>query len=84
MNLAIGLMLARIGWAISAINYFLTAIALFNQDKKGLALIQLLLPPAELVLPWVASTFLGLMSATGCGLVLLGLAIGATDRRLRE
>lgn len=67
--------LVRAGWTIGFINYLLTAMTLFNQGRKSLALIQLLVPPAELILPWVASPVLGLISATGAGLVILGFLI---------
>lgn len=67
--------LARTGWGIGFINYLLTAMTLFNQGKKPLALIQILFPPAELILPWVASPILGVISATGAGLVILAMLV---------
>lgn len=67
--------LARSGWAIGFLNYLVTAMTLFNQGKKPLALIQILFPPAELVLPWVASPILGVISATGAGLVIMAMMV---------
>ena len=57
MNPLIGL-----GYFIGGLNYLLTAGYFFSHEQTGLGLIQLLVPPAELVLPWVASPTLGIIS----------------------
>jgi hypothetical protein len=66
--------IASIGLAIGGINYFLTAGYFFSNDQTGLGLVQLLVPPAELVLPWVASPTLGLISLVSLVMMIAGAA----------
>lgn len=64
--------LANLGFIIGGINYLLTAGFFFSNEKKLLGLIQLLVPPAELVLPWVASSTLGIISAVSLAMIVIG------------
>lgn len=66
--------LGNLGLALGGINYLLTAGFFFSNDKTGLGLIQLLVPPAELVLPWVASPVLGVISVISLGMMVAGAA----------
>lgn len=72
---AIGQLFVGVGMILSVITWFGTLGVFFSQGNNGLGLILLLVPPSEIVLPWVASSTLGLMSAVGAGLFLLGGAI---------
>lgn len=69
--------LMGLGYLIGAINYLVTAGFFFADGKTGLGLIQLLIPPAELVLPWLASPALGLISLASLGLVIVGGSRGS-------
>lgn len=75
MKSASGLM--GLGYFIGAINYLVTAGFFFADGKTGLGLIQLLVPPAELVLPWLASPVLGLVSLASLGLIIAGGSRGS-------
>ena len=66
--------LANLGFIIGGINYLLTAGFFFSNEKTLLGLIQLLVPPAELVLPWVASPTLGIISAVSLVMIVTGTA----------
>ena len=72
--------IATLGLAIGGINYLLTAGYFFSNDQTGLGLIQLLVPPAELVLPWVASPTLGIISLVSLGLMIIGAATSDRTR----
>lgn len=63
------------GFIIGAINYLFTAGYFFSNDMTGLGLIQLFVPPAEVVLPWVASPTLGLVSLVSLSFIIVGAAI---------
>lgn len=64
--------LANLGIAIGGVNYLLTAGYFFSNGQTGLGLIQLLIPPAELVLPWVASPALGIISLVSLVMIVIG------------
>lgn len=66
--------IANLGIAIGGVNYLLTAGYFFSNGQTGLGLIQLLVPPAELVLPWVASPTLGLISLVSLVMMVIGFA----------
>jgi hypothetical protein len=70
-----GGVIANIGFGLGAINYLLTAGYFFSNDQTGLGLIQLLVPPAELILPWIASPTLGVISLISLLMILVGSAI---------
>jgi hypothetical protein len=66
--------IANLGIAIGGVNYLLTAGYFFSNGQTGLGLIQLLVPPAELVLPWVASPTLGTISLVSLVMMVIGFA----------
>ena len=75
-----GYVLIVIGVLLGALVYLVTAGILFANGNEGLGLIQLLIPPAELVLPWVISTRLGMFSL----LSVLLMAVGAWLQSRKE
>ena len=64
--------LANLGFVLGGLNYLLTAGFFFSNGQTGLGLIQLLVPPAELILPWVASPTLGVISLISLAMVVIG------------
>jgi hypothetical protein len=48
---------------------------LFSNNDSLLRLIQLFVPPAEVILPWVASPTLGIVSLISLGMMLGGAAL---------
>ena len=64
--------LANLGFVLGGLNYLLTAGFFFSNGQTGLGLIQLLIPPAELILPWVASPTLGAISLISLAMVVIG------------
>lgn len=75
MRDAIGGACSTLGWVIGGVNYLATALAFFADDRIGLGLVQLAVPPAELILPWLAGTAYGVASLASIGLIVLGGAI---------
>lgn len=75
-----GYVLMVMGVLLGALVYLVTAGVFFANGNEGLGLIQLLVPPAELVLPWVISTRLGMFSV----LSLLLIAVGAWMQSRKE
>ena len=63
------------GLVLSLITWVATLGAFFSEGDTALGLILLLIPPSEIVLPWIASTTLGVMSAIGAVLFFLGGAM---------
>ena len=63
------------GLVLSLITWVATLGAFFSEGDTALGLILLLIPPSEIVLPWIASTTLGLISAIGAALFFLGGAM---------
>ena len=68
----IGMQLFILGFVVSGVDYLITAGYFLSNDKANLAVILLLVPPSELVLPWVANTTLGIISAVGLVLFIAG------------
>jgi hypothetical protein len=64
-----------LGFGIGAINYLVTAGYFFSNGDALLGLIQLFVPPAEVIMPWVANTTLGIVSLISLGLLLVGAAL---------
>ena len=60
------------GLIIGGLNYLLTSFVFFSRSDTLLGLIQLVVPPAELVLPWVAHPTLGIVSLVSLGLMIAG------------
>lgn len=67
-----GYVLVVAGVVLGALVYLVTAGVFFAQGDEGLGLIQLLVPPAELVLPWLISTRLGVISVVSVVLMVVG------------
>lgn len=74
-----GKSIMTLGFVIGGVNYLVTAGYFFSNDQAFLGLIQLLVPPAELVLPWVASTTLGIVSVISMALIVIGAALTKDD-----
>lgn len=72
-----GKKLVIVGFIIGALNYLVTAGYFFSDGRVLLGLILLLVPPSELVLPWVASTTLGIVSAVGLLFMIVGVALSS-------
>lgn len=70
-----GSLLVMLGVVLGGLNYLVTAGYFFSNGETGLGLIQLLVPPAELVLPWVASPTLGVVSLVSLLMMVVGSAI---------
>lgn len=60
------------GVVIGGLNYLFTAFVFFSRGDTFLGFIQLVVIPAELVLPWVAHPMLGLVSLISLGLIIVG------------
>ena len=63
------------GVVIGALNYLFTAFVFFSRGNTTLGLIQLVVIPAELVLPWAAHPMLGVIGLTSLGLMILGSSL---------
>ena len=63
------------GVVIGGLNYLLTAYAFFSNGDTLLGLIQLVVIPAELVLPWVVHPMLGIVSLVSLGLIIAGSSL---------
>lgn len=72
MKQGIGASMMLAGTVLGGLNYLLTAFAFFSQGDALLGLIQLIVPPSELVLPWIVSPMLGVVSLVSLGLILIG------------
>lgn len=72
MKQGIGASMVVAGVVIGGLNYLLTAFVFFSRGDTLLGFIQLVVIPAELVLPWVAHPLLGAVSSVGLGLMILG------------
>ena len=70
-----GKTMMTLGFLIGGVNYLVTAFYFFSNDQALLGAILLLVPPSELVLPWVASTTLGIASAVSLVLMISGAAL---------
>ena len=71
--------LMGLGYVIGGLNYLLTALVFFANGDTALGLIQLVIPPAELILPWLAAPVLGLVSLASLGLLIVGANRGSKD-----
>jgi hypothetical protein len=63
------------GIVIGGLNYLLTAFVFFSRGDTLLGLIQLIVIPAELVLPWVAHPTLGIVSLVSVVLMVSGSSL---------
>lgn len=69
--------LMGLGYVLGGINYLVTALVFFANGDTALGLIQLVIPPAEVILPWLASPVLGLVSLASLGLIIVGANRGS-------
>jgi hypothetical protein len=74
-----GAVLMGIGFLIGAINLFVTAGYFFSNDQAFLGVIIFLVPPTELVLPWVASNTLGIVSLVSLAFFVVGSLVSKED-----
>jgi len=72
---SIGKLFSGVGLLLSFITWVAALGTFFSEGDTALGLILLLIPPSEIVLPWIASSTLGLMSAVGAALFFVGGAI---------
>lgn len=66
------------GIVIGGLNYLFTAFVFFSRGDTLLGFIQLVIIPAELVLPWVAHPMLGVISLISLGLMIAGSNLADT------
>lgn len=78
-----GLVMMLAGFALSALIYFVTSAVFFSKGENFLGLVQLLVPPAELVLPWLVSRRLGTLSIMGMVLMIAGSSLARKPADLR-
>lgn len=76
---SIGGLFLGVGFVVGGITWVATTATFFSDGNNFLGLVSLLVPPSEVVLPWVVSPTLGFASlmSTGClivGAVCLGNA----------
>jgi hypothetical protein len=74
-----GKSIMTLGFVIGGLNYLVTAGYFFSNDQALLGVIQLMVPPAEFVLPWVASTTLGIVSVISMVFLFIGAALTKDD-----
>ena len=74
-----GKIIMHSGFIVGFINVLVTAGYFFSNDQAMLGVIQLMVPPAEIVLPWVASTTLGIVSAISTACIFIGAALTKDD-----
>lgn len=74
-----GRWLIGFGYAIGGVNYLLTAGYFFSNGQTLLGIVQLVIPPAELVLPWIASPMLGLVSLVSIALIVGGAVLSKEE-----
>lgn len=63
------------GLILSTVNYVLTTVVFFSRGDSLLGWIQLIVIPAELVLPWVAHPLLGMTSLVSLVFVIVGSSL---------
>lgn len=78
MRNSVSTTLVGLGWLLGGINYLMTAYVFFSRGNGFLGLVQLIVPPAELVLPWIADRTLGIVSVISIGLVIAGAAVSGS------
>jgi hypothetical protein len=74
-----GAVLMGIGFLIGAINLFVTAGHFFSNDQAFLGVVIFLVPPTELVLPWIASKTLGIVSLVSLAFFVVGSLVSKED-----
>jgi hypothetical protein len=69
---SIGGLLMGIGFVVGGITWIATTAIFFSDGNNFLGLVSLLIPPSEVVLPWVISPTLGFASLTSTGCLIIG------------
>lgn len=68
----VGRGLMGVGFIVGAVVWIMTSVLLFADGKTLLGVLALLVPPADLVLPWLISPALGIASLAALAVLLLG------------
>jgi hypothetical protein len=63
------------GYVLGGVIYLVTAGIFFSNGENFLGLVQLFVPPAVFVLPWLVSPALGIMSLASVALMFVGAAL---------
>lgn len=61
-----------IGFLGSGVIWIATTVYFFSNDDNFLGLVSLLIPPSEIILPWVVSTQFGIGSLLSLACILFG------------
>lgn len=69
---SIGGLLMGIGFVVGGITWIVTTAIFFSDGNNFLGLVSLLIPPSEIVLPWVISPTLGFASLASTGCLIIG------------
>lgn len=75
MRSVLGGLLIAVGIIAGGVIWLYTAYYFFATGQTGLGLIALLIPPADLVLPFLISPALGIASIASVGVLFVGSAI---------
>ena len=62
----------RLGFLAGGVIWIATAVHFFGEGKNFLGLVSLLIPPSEIVLPWLVSREFGIASVVSTGLLVTG------------
>lgn len=73
MNVPAGIkaLLAFVYWIAGIVVYFGTATVFFSEGQNFLGFLMLFLPPAGVILPWFAATWLGIVSVVGIAALVM-------------
>lgn len=77
----LGMFVAVIGYVTGGVIWLWTAFWFFADGQTFLGLIALVIPPADLVLPFLISPTLGLLALGSVALMFIGTAIGSLGER---
>lgn len=68
-------LLVAMYWIAGLVVYFGTASVFFSQGENFLGFLMLFFPPAGVILPWFAATWLGVVSIVGIATLIAAAAI---------
>lgn len=68
----IGGTFATVGFVTAGVVWIATTIHFFRNDDDFLGLVSLLVPPSEIVLPWLVSTEFGVASIASTAFLVVG------------
>jgi len=76
----IGGIFATVGFVTAGVVWIATTVHFFRNGDDFLGLVSLLIPPSEIILPWLVSTQLGIasISSTAC-LVIGAVCLGNSE-----